>query len=201
MQTATATSENTKTGKSTFADVALVSELKEKGWRVEGSGREWKAYEIANETNIVGPATSVKALYEQLQLVVGNFGDKEPEAKNGNGNGKTKTVGKSTLANGKYEDAKKGQSILPGVEAAVFADMESAGRELRKTTMEILRLQKIQKTQQDTCEQMMEKFKDDLEYDPETKERFFTVNVEGEPVDVVYETKETHSVKTRKARA
>lgn len=197
MSSAAPTTENTKTGRTTFADVALVSELGDLGWKVEGEGRSWKAFEQEGDKRELGPATSVKALHTMVKLAVGNLGDEPKPEKNGNG--KTVVVGKSKLREGVYSDAT--QPILTGTENAVFEDMEAAGRELRITTMEILRLQKIQKTQQDSVEKMMEKFKDDLEFDPKLNERFFSIDVDGENVEIVYETKETHSVKTRKAKA
>lgn len=176
--------------KTSLADVAITSELKDLGWTVDGGGKEYYAHEKAGELRSIGPAASVKALHTQVMRAAG-------EPVSGNGSGKTVAVGSSTLEGGAFTE--NSQPILTGTEDAVFEDMATAGRDYRRTTMEILRLQKTQKTEHDTLEKLMAKFKDELEFDPDTNERFFTVDVEGESVDIVDETVETHKIKTRKS--
>lgn len=182
--------ENTANGKTTFADVALVSELNELGWKVEGSGKNWMAFEKegkdGEEPRKLGPATSVKALATQVKLAVGNLGDQKPEPK---GNGKVHKV----------ESKKDSQPILAGPEEAVFADLTNAGQEYRKTTMEVLRLQELQKDQKDTVMKLMHKFKDELQSDPETGGKCFTVNVNGQNVVIALATEEKEVLKTRVA--
>lgn len=185
--------------KPTLADAAKVSELKDLGWKVEGDG-PYSAKEQGGEKRELGPARSIGALHTQVMVAVGKH---ESSAKKPAG----KTVKVPAEKAGENSDYKltpendkerPTQPILKGTEEAVFADMETAGADYRKTTMEILRLQKIQKTQLETLKPMMEKFRDELNVDPDTKEPYFTVDVEGEEVDIILEKKETESIKTRK---
>lgn len=66
--------DNTSQGSKVFADVALVSELKDLGWRVEGSGKNWTAYEQKGKDGAeprTFNATSVRALTSQVKIALG----------------------------------------------------------------------------------------------------------------------------------
>lgn len=173
--------------KTNLADVAKVSELKNLGWSVkdEGDGT-WTAHENTGDLRSVGPASSIKALHTQVMLVAGPPVEK---------NGKAKKVGSSKLEGGKYQDT---QPILTGTENAVFEDLERLGIEHRENTMEILRRQKIQKTQQGDLEKLMAKFRDDLSVDDDGFP-FITVNIDSEPkpVDIVLAKEEKEVIRTR----
>lgn len=187
------------------AEEAKFSEIKELGWSVDGEPKSWFAHEKAGDLRSIGPATSISALHTQVKIATGTL-DKgtgggtanKPEA---TGNGKTVKIGSSTLEGGEFKDAAAdSQPILTGTEDAVLEDLHTAGRDYRLTTMEILRLQKLQKTQRESCEKLMHKFADELSIGDDD-EKFFTVDVDGESVDIVLETEEKEVLKTRKSAA
>lgn len=183
MSSAAPTTENTKTGRTTFADVALVSELGDLGWKVEGEGRSWKAFEQEGEKRELGPATSVKALHTMVQLAVGNLGDrpKEPDSKtNGSSTGKT---------------VKASQPILNGTKDAVLEDLRTAIIEYRETTMSILDLQKSQKAQGETVKNLMHKFEDELSTDVDGHRYFQSGMVKAYLVIEEKEVLKTEAVK------
>lgn len=62
MSVTTETAKETKGAALSMADVAKVSELKDLGWSVNGSGKEWTAFEKAGELRKVGPASSINLL-------------------------------------------------------------------------------------------------------------------------------------------
>lgn len=160
MSTATAEAE---TPKMSISDVARVSELKDLGWTVDGQGKEWFAYEKAGDLRSIGPATTVKALYTQVKLAVG-----EPMSGEDN--------------------PKKGQQLLPNTQDAVLQDLRSAVLAYRATTMDILDLQKRQKEEAKMATALMHKFENELSVDPETGFKYFQVEMIVAELEI--ETKE-----------
>jgi hypothetical protein len=72
-------------GKEALADTAIVSELKDLGWRAEKVKSGWRAMEV-NGDRMIGPATSIKALQTQVNLASGPPAQTKTNGK-GNGNG------------------------------------------------------------------------------------------------------------------
>lgn len=176
----------TATGKTSLADAAKFSELRNLGWTaVEDAGTWTATSDEAGET--VGPAASMAALHTMVMLKAGPV---EPS-------GKKKKIGSSKLEAGEYKE--NGQPILTGTENAVLEDMTRAGVEYRMTTMEVLRLQALQKSQKESCMSLMHKFQDELATDPDTKEKYFTVEVDGQSVDIVLAVEEKEILRTRVA--
>ena len=159
-------------GKTGLADVAKMDELKTLGWRVEKLESGWSAYEISGDRKI-GPAASMKALHTQVMLASGPPVEK--------GNGKTFKV--------------DSQPVLTGTKAAVMEDLRSAGLAYRKTTMEIIDLQAVQKDQKKEVIGLMTKFQDELSTDPDTGAKYFQV----EMVIIELVTEEKEVLKTRLA--
>ena len=172
----------------TLADVAKKSEMAGLGWSInQADDKTWAAHEKAGDLRTIGPAKNMSALHTQVKIASGDSTD-----------GKKVKVGSSKLESGKYENK---QPILTGTEDAVFEDLKTAGREYRLTTMEVLRLQTIQRSQKDTCEKLMDKFRDQLNRatdDEGHEELFFTVDVNGESVDILLAKEEKEVLKTRK---
>lgn len=163
--------------KTSLADEAKISELKDLGWNVIGADKEWFAHESSGELRSVGPASSVKALFTQVKLAAG-----EPD-QSANGTGKTVKV-------------KNGQPTLPGAENAVIQDMRAAILGYRATTMEILDLQKRQKEEKKIAMSLMHKFEDELQIDPETGFKYFQVEMVIAELEI--ETKEDLKTRTIK---
>lgn len=176
----------------TLADVGKKSEMEQLGWSVnQAKDKTWSAHEKAGDLRSFGPAKSISALHTQVMIAAGK-GE----------NGKVKKVGSSKLADGEFKE--NSQPILTGTENAVFEDLKNLGKDYRQSTMEILRLQKLQKTQKDALKPMINKFKDELEtsLDENGKEEYFVVvEVDGEDIDVVLGKKEEETIFTRKHRA
>lgn len=202
--------DNTSKGSKVFADVALVSELKELGWRVEGSGKNWTAYEEKGKDGAeprTFNATSVRALTSQVKIAMGI--SLVPDKGNGkaapkNGNGKADGNGKSgepfELTNekpsGDEKPAKKvKQPLLPNTQNAVVEDLRTAILAYRDTTMRVLELQKVQADEKATVMALMHKFEDELKVDPKTGVKSF--QAEMIIAELVIEEKEV--LKTRTA--
>lgn len=181
MSTATA---ETKAEKMGLDDHAKVSELKDLGWTVEIKGKEHFAHEKAGDLRTVGPASSVKALYTQVKLAVGT-----PQAADEDDSDETE--GRKPRTHKVKGDG--GQSLLPGTENAVLEDMRKAILDYRATTMEILDMQKRQKEEKKLVMQLMHKFENELQIDPETGFKYF--QVERVIAELEVETKE--DLKTR----
>lgn len=184
MSAATIENETDTDAKLSLGDVAKVDELRKLGWTIDTKVKPFKAFEKASDLREVGPAASIKAIHTQVMLAVG----KPVE-------GKTVPVGKTNLEAGEFKN--DSQPILTGTEDAVFADLQEMGKEYRLNTMEILRRQKIQATQKESCEKMMAKFQDELEVDTEG-DPYFVVEIDGEEYDIVLASEEKQALKTRK---
>lgn len=106
-------SSATAESKTTLADAAKVSELKDLGWSVIESDGTWTAHEKAGELRSVGPAASIKALYTQVKLAAG-----EPH-------GKTVKVGSSKLESGEFSGSDTPSNRLPGMEEPAIEELDA----------------------------------------------------------------------------
>jgi len=152
----TAATAEKETSGLTLADVAKKSEMEGLGWSInQADDKTWSAHEKAGDLRDLGPAKSIGALHTQVTIAAG---------KNGNGAApKTVKTGKDT----------NGQPTLKGTEDAVLEDLRSAILDYRDTTMQVLDLQKRQKTQKASAMDLMHKFEDELKIDPETGFKYF----------------------------
>ncbi len=119
----TAATETSKgIGKGGIAQVALIDEMKQLGWRAaehtDGSG--FSAHEINGDRKI-GPTKTLEALKKQVDLASG-----PPAAKKGNG--KTVKTGSSNLEGGKFsETSHTADQRLPSMEEPEIDELNLLG--------------------------------------------------------------------------